>query len=105
MLYFWEGEGEVKVFSLLLQETAAAEYMPPAPREGRKAVLSPTLNNETALVQHSEHTQQNALKINIHCSLKLTPITIPTSLPSPSSHLIRVFRKFCLSCGWARSEG
>lgn len=82
LLYFWEGEGEVKVFSLLLQETATAEYMPPAPREGRKAVLSTTLNNETALVQHSEHTQQNALKINIHCSLKLTPITIPTSLPS-----------------------
>lgn len=69
LLYFWEGDGEGEVLSLRLQETATAEYMPSASRGGgRKAVLSTTLNNETASVQHSEHTQQNALKINIQCS-------------------------------------
>lgn len=48
------------MFSLLLQETPSAKYVPTA-LEGRGRGLSTTPNNETALVQHSEYANNKML--------------------------------------------
>ena len=59
-LHLGRGGGGGEVFSLLLQETPSAKYVPTA-LEGRGRGLSTTPNNETALVQHSEYANNKML--------------------------------------------